>query len=53
MNIKNTPIINRDPHTAQINALKDKINVLDAENRGLKRILEEHGIYYQINVNYN
>jgi kinesin family protein 4/21/27 len=44
MNIKNKPIINRDPHSAQVNALKERIQQLEAEVKGLKKALSENGI---------
>ena len=40
MNIKNTPIVNRDEKTM----LKEKITQLEGENKKLKRMLAEQGI---------
>lgn len=39
MNIKNKPIVNRDPHSAQVNALKQKILELQRQNKNLKKVL--------------
>lgn len=47
MNIKNKPVINRDPHSAQVNALKERILELEIENKGMKKMLENAGIVVQ------
>ena len=44
MNIKNKPVINRDPHSTQINGLKQRIYELELDNKNLKIALEEAGI---------
>ena len=44
MNIKNKPIKNIDPHTAQVTQLKQRIHELEVENRKLKGLLSEKGI---------
>lgn len=44
MNIKNKPIKNVDPHTAQISQLKQKIYELEVENRKLKQLLNQKGV---------
>ena len=44
MNIKNTPIKNRDPHTALVSQLRQKIYELEVENRKLKGLLNQKGI---------
>lgn len=47
MNIKNKPIKNVDPHTAQISQLKQKIYELQVENRKLKQLLNQKGVNIQ------
>jgi hypothetical protein len=32
MNIKNKPVVNRDPHSTMINQLKLRISILEEEN---------------------
>ena len=44
MNIKNKPIINRDPQQAHILKLNGIISSLEKENTELKRVLSEKGI---------
>ena len=44
MNIKNKPIINRDPHTAQVNNLKQRIIELESDNKNLRISLESAGV---------
>lgn len=44
MNIKNKPVKNVDPHTAQITQLKQRIYELEAENRKLKSLLNQKGV---------
>ena len=39
MNIKNKPIVNRDPQSALISQLKQKIFELQVENRKYKQII--------------
>ena len=43
MNIKNKPIVNRDPQSALISQLKQKIFELQVENRKLKVIMSKEG----------
>jgi hypothetical protein len=43
MNIKNKPIVNRDPQSALISQLKQKIFELQVENRKLKQIMSKGG----------
>lgn len=44
MNIKNKPVINRDPHSALLNQLRQKIKELEEENIKLKDLLKGQGI---------
>lgn len=44
MSIKNKPIINRDPHSAQINSLKQRIIEVESDNKNLRIALENAGI---------
>lgn len=44
MNIKNKPVKNVDPHTAQISQLKQRIYELEVENRKLKTLLNQKGV---------
>jgi kinesin family protein 4/21/27 len=43
MNIKNKPVINRDPQSALISQLKQKIFELQVENRKLKQVMSKGG----------
>ena len=44
MNIKNKPVINRDPQQAHILKLRGIINDLERENCDLKKLMSEKGI---------
>lgn len=44
MNIKNKPIINRDPHSAMLNQLRQRIKELEDENVKLRDLLKGQGI---------
>lgn len=44
MNIKNKPVINRDPQQAHIFKLRGIINDLEKENCQLKKLMSEKGI---------
>ncbi len=44
MNIKNKPVINRDPHSAQVNNLKQRIFELQLQNKNYKNALQNAGI---------
>jgi myosin heavy subunit len=44
MNIKNTPIINRDPQSALISQLRQRIFELEVENRKYKQMLNSKGV---------
>lgn len=44
MNIKNKPIVNRDPHSAILNQLRQTIKELNNENEQLKNLLSESGV---------
>ena len=43
MNIKNKPVVNRDPQSALISQLKQKIFELQVENRKFKQIMSKEG----------
>jgi hypothetical protein len=43
MNIKNKPVVNRDPQSALISQLKQKIFELQVENRKMKQIMSKGG----------
>lgn len=43
MNIKNKPVVNRDPQSALISQLKQKIFELQVENRKLKQVMSKGG----------
>ena len=43
MNIKNKPVVNRDPQSALISQLKQKIFELQVENRKLKQLMSKGG----------
>lgn len=43
MNIKNKPVINRDPHSALVNQLKQTIRELQTENVKLRDMLKGQG----------
>ena len=47
MNIKNKPIINRDPHSAMLNQLRQRIKELEDENNKLKQLLKGEGINFE------
>lgn len=44
MNIKNKPIVNRDPHSALLNSLRTRIKQLEEENMRLTDLLRGQGI---------
>lgn len=44
MNIKNKPVINRDPQQAHILKLRGIINDLEKENTEMKRLMSDKGI---------
>jgi hypothetical protein len=44
MNIKNKPVINRDPHSAMISQLRQRIKELEEENERLRDLLKGEGI---------
>ena len=46
MNIKNKPVVNRDPHTAHVNHLKHCIHQLTLENSSLKELLRGEGLSF-------
>ena len=46
MNIKNKPIINRDPHSAMLNQLRHTIKELEEDNARLKELLKGEGISF-------
>lgn len=54
MNIKNTPVVNRDPQSAMISQLKQKIFELEAENKKLRALMKQSGIQSEelLNVSY-
>ncbi len=43
MNIKNKPVVNRDPQSALISQLKQKIFELQVENKKMKLVLSKDG----------
>lgn len=43
MNIKNKPVVNRDPQSALISQFKQKIYELQVENRKLKQMISKEG----------
>ncbi len=43
MNIKNKPVVNRDPQSALISQLKQKIFELQVENKKMKQVLAKDG----------
>lgn len=45
MNIKNTPVVNRDPHTTQINALKQRIIELECQNNSMCKLMQQSGVH--------
>ena len=51
MNIKNTPVINRDPQSALISQLKQKVFEVEVENRKLKQMLGQKGINVEEVIN--
>jgi molybdopterin converting factor small subunit len=44
MNIKNKPVINRDPQSALISQLKQRVYELEVENRKLRNITNKNNI---------
>jgi hypothetical protein len=44
MNIKNKPIVNRDPQSALIAQLRQQVAMLEADNRKCRGMLKEAGI---------
>lgn len=47
MNIKNKPVVNRDPHTAHVNHLNQRIEQLSLENTTLKELLKGEGLNFE------
>jgi hypothetical protein len=46
MNIKNKPVVNRDPHSALLNSLRQTIRQLEQENARLHELLRNGGISF-------
>lgn len=44
MNIKNTPIVNRDPQSALISQLKQKLFEAEVENKKMRALLSQSGV---------
>jgi hypothetical protein len=49
MNIKNTPIVNRDPQSALIAQLRGRIAELESDNRKFKQLLNAKGVIIEDN----
>jgi hypothetical protein len=43
MNIKNTPVVNRDPQSALISQLKQKLFEAEVENKKIRALLTQSG----------
>ena len=48
MNIKNKPIVNRDPHSAMLSQLRQRIKELEEENGRLQELLKGEGINFEV-----
>lgn len=44
MNIKNKPVVNRDPQSALIAQLRQQLTILLADNQKMKAIIKENGL---------
>ena len=53
MNIKNSPVVNRDPQSALISQLKQKVFELETENKRIRAMLGQSGIPEELlNLSY-
>ncbi len=47
-NIKNKPVVNRDPNSQMIAALRTQVYELERDVSEMRRLLQEQGVDYQV-----